>query len=124
MRVSTSSEVALEDRPVGVDAAIAEERPVAPHGFDQRRIAARDRASSSPLAGLGEVAAERIGDERAPEEIEAVGARLVFVADAVRRRDVDAVGDRVRALDRPPRVDLRGAPLVLLRRDASRSPSG
>ena len=43
-------------------------------------------------------------------------ARLVLVADAVRRRDEHAVGDRVRALDRAPRVDLRRAELRLLGR--------
>ena len=105
----------LEDRPVGVDAAIAQERPVAAHALDQRRIAPRDE-HLFVVAGLGDVAAERIGDERVAEEREAVGARLVLVADAVGRRDVDAVGDRVRALDRPPRVDLRLAPFVLLGR--------
>ncbi len=71
---------------------------------------------SSLVAGLGEEPAERIGDERVAEELDALGARLVLVADAVGRGDVDAVGDRVRALHRPPGVDLRGAPLVLLGR--------
>src|SRR5436305_1654480 len=50
------------------------------------------------------------------EEVEAVGARFILVADPVRRRDVDAIGDRVRTLNRPPRIDLRRSPFVLLGR--------
>ena len=61
-------------------------------------------------------AAERIGDERVAEELDAVRARLVLVADAIRRRDEHAVGDRVRALHRAPRVHLRAAELRFLAR--------
>ena len=62
------------------------------------------------------IASERIGDERAAEELDAVGARFVLVPDAIGRGDVDAVGDRVRALRRAPGVDLRRAPFVFLGR--------
>ena len=51
-----------------------------------------------------------------PKNVDAVGARLVLVPDAVGGRDEDAVGDRVRALHRPPGVDLRRAALRLLGR--------
>ena len=36
---ASPAEVPVQDRPVGVHAPIAEERPVAPDGFDQRRVA-------------------------------------------------------------------------------------
>ena len=73
------------------------------------------RISGSPTR-LGEDAAERVGDERVAEELDAVGAGFLLVSHAVRRRDEDAVGDRVRALDGAPRILLRLAELRLLRR--------
>src|SRR5688572_7569451 len=51
-----------------------------------------------------------------PEERDAVGARLVLVTDAIRRGDIHAVGDRMRALNGAPGLDLRTSPFVLLRR--------
>ena len=42
---SVTSRDTAEDRPVGVDAAVAQERPVAADVFDERRIAAGDRGS-------------------------------------------------------------------------------
>ena len=36
-------------------------------------------------------------------------------SDAIHRRDVNAIGDRVRALDGAPGVELRGAVLALSR---------
>ena len=62
--------------------------------------------------------AERIGDEAAAPELDAVArdAGRLLVADAVDRGDVDAVGDRVRALDGLPGRRLAGAVLGLLRR--------
>src|SRR5687768_1945394 len=49
------------------------------------------------------------------EEGNAVGPRLVFMADAVGGGDVYAIGDRMRALDRAPGLDLRPPPFVLFR---------
>ena len=42
------AEIPVQDRAVGVDAAVAQERPVAPHGFDERRVAAGDEDRSRP----------------------------------------------------------------------------
>ena len=56
---------------------------------------------------------ERIGDERRAPEFQPV-LRRAFVADAIHRRDVNSVGDRMRALNGPPRVELRRAVLLLL----------
>src|SRR5688572_599488 len=108
-------DVAIQDRAVGVDASVPEKRPVATHGLGQRRIAPR-YDDLLRFARFGDVAAERIRDEGMPEEGDAVGARLVFVADAIRRGDVDAVGDRMRPLNGAPGLDLRASPFVLLRR--------
>src|SRR5688572_22233294 len=105
--------VAAQDRGVGINAAIAEERPVAADLFNQRGVALRNQDLLA-LARLGHIAAERISDERVAEEGDAVGAGLVFVADAVWRRNVYAVRDRMRPLHRPPGIDLRLAPFLLL----------
>src|SRR5688572_11281429 len=116
-RLPTGSafKVPAQDRGIGVNASIAEERPVAAHLFDQCGVALRDEDLFS-LAGFRDVAAERIGDERMAEKGDAVGARLVLVPDAVWRRDIHPVGDGVRSLHRSPRIDLRLAPFLLLGR--------
>jgi hypothetical protein len=62
---------------------------------------------------LGQHRAERIGNERAAPEFQAALGRS-FVAHAVDGRHVDAVGDRVRALDGAPGVVLGRAELGLL----------
>src|SRR5262245_16721602 len=111
----SGAEISIQDRAVRVDAAIAEERPVPTHRFDERRIAARDDDVLG-LSGLGDHAPEGVGYERMAEERDAVGSWFVLVADAVRRGDVDAVGNGVRALNRLPRFDLGGAPFVLFGR--------
>ena len=61
--------------------------------------------NSRPVAGSG-VAADVSG----------------FVSHAIDYRDIDAVGDRVGALDRAPGIMLRLPELRFLRRDASRLP--
>src|SRR3954471_21910121 len=48
------------------------------------------------------------------EELEAACPGLFLMSDAIRGRDEDTVRDRVRALNRPPRVDLCFAEAVLL----------
>ena len=56
------AEIAIQDRAVGVDAAVPEKRPVAAHRLDQRRIAPRNDDLLG-FARLGDVAAERISDD-------------------------------------------------------------
>src|SRR4030095_17003597 len=100
------------------------ERPVAAHVLDERWIAGGDQDLLA-LAGVGQVATEWIGDERMAEERDSVGAGLVFVSDAIRRRHIHTVGDRMGSLHRPPRINLRLAPLLFLFRvPANRCPGG
>src|SRR5262245_57773370 len=101
--MGSAFEVPAENRSIGVDASIAEERPVAADFLDQRRVAFRDQ-NVFALARLGDVAAEGIGDEGMAEEGDAVGAGLVFVTDPVWRGHVYAVGDRMRALHGLPGI--------------------
>ena len=71
-------------------------------------ILARSHSATQRFLGGGAGArdhfAERIDHEGVAPELE-----LAFDADAIDRRDEDAVGDRVAALNRLPRVDLFGA---------------
>ncbi len=99
---------------VGVDAAVAQERPVAPDFFHLLRIALDDQNLFLVVRRLGENPAERIADERSAPEFETL-VRRPFEADAIYRRDIDAVGDRVRALGGAPGIVLRRAVLSLLR---------
>src|ERR1700730_14850342 len=86
-----SVEKAARDRAVGVDAPIAQERPVAPRLLDARAIAFHDQNLLLGWRRLLEDRAERIGHERsAPELDPTVG--VPFMTDAIASRDVDTVG--------------------------------
>src|ERR1022692_3546657 len=86
----------LHDGSVGVDTAVAQEGPVAAHAFDHARVAFHDQRLIG-IAGLGEQAALRVGNEGTAPELEAA-AGWTFVAHAVHRGHIDAIGDGVRAL--------------------------
>src|SRR5262249_19541335 len=74
------------ERSVGVDAAIAQERPVLARLLDLLQVAFDDQRFFLVRRGLGDDAAERIGDEGlAPER------QLPFLADAIHGDDEDAV---------------------------------
>ena len=80
------------------------------------------------VRGLGDHAAEGIGQERSAPEFEALARGGIaadvagLVADAIDHGDVDAVGDGVGALDGLPGVVLRPRRTPLSPPDASRSP--
>src|ERR1700730_14995288 len=102
---------AIQDGAVGIDAAVAEERPVATSVFGLRGVALDDEDFFLVVGSFGGDLAERIGDEGVAPEFEAgvaIGG-FAFEADAVHNGDVDSVGDGVRPLDGSPGVELRGA---------------
>ena len=74
------------------------------------------------MRSLRDDAAKRIGEKAAAPELQARPARPIaenvasLVPHAIHACHVDAVGNRVTALDRLPRVILRRAELLLLRR--------
>ncbi len=115
-------EKALGDGRVGVDAAVAQEGPVAARVFKEREIDFAEEDFFRIVRGLGDDAAEGIGQKAAAPELEAgaLGAIAedvaILMTDAIDAGHVDAVGDGVRALDGLPCVVLRGAELVLLGR--------
>src|SRR6202171_2749903 len=104
-------EEALLDAAIRVDTAVAEEGPVAAHLFDARQIDLADQDLLLVGRRFDDDDAEGIAEEGSAPELE---ARVALVADAVHRRDVDAVGDGVPALDRAPRVALGDAVLRFL----------
>src|SRR5580765_5035699 len=109
------AEISTEDGCVGIDASVTKEGPVPSRLLDQSRIASGDQHGRF-CTRFGKDTAERITDEGMTEELESVGTRLGLEADAVRRRDEDAIGDCVRALNGAPRLDLRLAELGFLGR--------
>ena len=113
--MSEATEPPLRDGGVRIDAAIAEKRPVPPCVFDQRPVAGCHQHLRIG-ASLHEVAADRIADERIAEKLQTIGARLRLEPDPVGGRHEHTIGDRVGALRRAPRVDLRGAEGGLFRR--------
>src|SRR5438876_6904936 len=103
---SSPVEQPLGDRRVGIDAAVAEEGPVAPHLLLVGEVALDDEDRLGVARGLLQHDAERVTDERRAPELEAAVGRAL-VPDPVRGRHADAVGDRVRALHGLPGGDLR-----------------
>src|SRR5258707_5763419 len=102
---------AIQNGAVGVDAAIAEKRPVAARVFAFCRVALDDEDFLFIVGSFGGDLAERIGDERISPEFEtgiAIGG-LSFESDAIYNPDLDAVGDRVGSLDWFPGVEVCGA---------------
>ena len=98
-------------------------------GFDLGGVEVGVEDLFTVVRGLGEDAAEGVGDEAAAPELDAAGGGVVagaaesdavmddvamLVADAVDRADEDAVGDGVGALNGLPGVVLALAELGLL----------
>lgn len=105
----SSVEEAAGDALVGVDAAIAEEGPVAAGIFEEFEVYFGGEDFFLVVAGLGEDAAEGIGDEAAAPEFQArafgalhgnaiVGYIALLEAYAVDGSDEDSVGDGVGSL--------------------------
>src|SRR5205085_5221700 len=63
------------DAGVGVDAAVAQERPVPPHGLLVLAVAGDDQRLLVGARGLGQDDAERIGDEAAAPELDPLARR-------------------------------------------------
>src|SRR5260370_6729841 len=107
------AEPAVQDGLVGVDAAVAEEGPVAAGFFAFGGIAFDDENFFLVIRSFGNHLAERVCDKRiAPEFQSRVTVfRFAFKADAIDDRGVDAVSDGVTALDGFPGVELRSAEL-------------
>src|SRR5713226_8862832 len=79
-----SSYVATEDRGVCINPPITKEWPVAAGFLDQLAIAFGDK-NLGRRACFGENPSEWIGNKRVPEKFDAVGPRLFFVSNAIRR---------------------------------------
>src|SRR6266542_1097281 len=111
----SSSEVSAENGTVCVDAAIAKEGPIPARRLDERSVAFGDEQCRLG-ARFGDYAAERVADERMPEEFNSIRSRLILVPDAIGRCNEHSVGDCVRTLRGAPCVDLGLAVLGFFRR--------
>src|SRR5215831_13550150 len=84
----------VRNGPVGVDAAIAQEWPVAAHFLHLAHIAFDDENLFAIMGAFGEDAPERIAHERRAPEFETF-FRRTLEAYAIYGRHVDSVGDGV-----------------------------
>ncbi len=98
---------------IGVNAAVAEKGPVAANFVHLFRVALGDKHVFFTGGRLCDDAAERIGHEGVAPKFKATFGSA-FEARAIDGRDIDAVGDGVRALDGAPSVELGFAVLRLL----------
>src|SRR5262245_31294859 len=99
---------------IGVDAAVAQERPVRARDVNLREIDGDGENLLLIGARLAENLAAGAGHEALSPELEAIAADGAFVADAVGHGHVAAVGHGVRSLDDFPRSVLIHAVFLLL----------
>src|SRR5690349_11911526 len=97
---------------VAVDAAVAQKRPIAAHVFKQLEVTLADKNFFFVVRSLRNDAAERIAQEGAAPELQALtlGAISANIAElmshTVHHADEHAVSNGMGTLDRPPGVML------------------
>src|SRR5882672_7584258 len=115
-----SIEQTIGDGGVGVDAAVAEEWPVAADVFEGLQVDVAHEDFFAVVRGFGQDAAKGIAEEGCAPEFESLaGGGLAadvagFEADAIHDCYVDTVGDSVGALNGPPGIVLGYAELGFL----------
>jgi len=111
---SESREKPAGDSAISIDAAVAEEGPVAANFFHLPGIAFDDQDLFPIMRCFGENAAEWVTDKRGAPEFETpIGGS--FEADTIDGCDVNSIGNGVGALDGFPGVVLGSAELGFLR---------
>src|SRR6266849_3459210 len=100
-RARASLEPSLQNGGVGVNAAVAQEGPVAANILDAARVALDHKDFFLVGGGLGEHLPEWIGHEGMPPEFKTV-LRSALESDAIDSGDKNPVGDGMRALDGAP----------------------
>src|SRR5438132_11583519 len=107
------AEPAVQDGLIGVDAAVAEEGPIAARVFALGGIALDDENFFLVVRSFGNHLAKGIGNERIPPEFQTRVAilRLAFETNAIDDRGVNTVCNGVAALNGFPGVELRAAEL-------------
>src|SRR5690349_4758280 len=102
------AEPAIENRLVGINAPIAQERPIAAGVFAFGRIAFNDENLLVAVGGFRNDLTERIGDKGITPKLQS-GIPILwmaFKADAIYHSGVHAVGNGVAALNRFPSFQL------------------
>src|SRR4029077_19158945 len=107
---------AVEDRRIGVNSAVAKERPIAAGFFAPGRIAFDDQDFFLGGGSFGKNLPERVRDEGVAPELQAGISRVgpAFESDAIHDGGEDSIGNGVRALNGAPGVELRCAELSFL----------
>ena len=103
----------LENWGGGIDAAVAQEGPVAARFLREPWIALNDQDFFLVGGAFGEHAAKRVGNERVPPEFQAA-FRRALKTHAIYGRHENSVGDGVRALDSAPGIQLSRAEFLFL----------
>src|SRR5258708_11893020 len=111
----SSIEKPVEYGGVGIDATVAQKRPVAPDIFGAGRVALDHQNLFLIVRSFCDHLSKWIGHKGAAPEFETLVERP-FESHAIYCRHIDAIGDGMSSLDGPPRIMLRGAVLLLLRR--------
>src|SRR5688572_26931266 len=114
-RAGLSAKVSVQNRSVGVHAAVAEERPVATGLLDQAPVAISNQ-NFRRLTSLSQLPSERVRHERVPEEFNAVRAFFLFVPHSIGSRDKNSIRDCMRSLRSLPGIELRLSEFLFLRR--------
>ena len=120
IRPSLSVNHTAGDRSVAVDAAIAEEGPVAPNVLQLARSTSPYRISSLSWEAFGEHAAKGIAEKRSSPEFKpfarcGIAANVAGLeADTIHHAHINAVRNRMRPLNRAPGIMLRFAKFGLL----------
>src|ERR1019366_4167742 len=118
---SLSVNHATGDGSVTVDAAVAQEGPVAANLLQLMQVYFAEQNFFLIVRSFGEHAPEGIAEERPSPEFEAIAGRGIAAnvaslkAGAIHHADINAIGDGVCPLDGAPGVMLRFAELGLLR---------
>src|SRR6266852_4076036 len=104
------AEPAIEDRLIGVDAAVAQKRPVAARFLTLGGIAFDDEDFFLVVRSFGDDLAKRIGDKGISPELQSRVAffGFAFKSNAIDDAGVNSISDGVAALNRFPGVKLRG----------------
>src|ERR1700694_3849627 len=112
---------AVGDGSVAVDAAVAQERPVASNIFQRFQINVAHQDFFAIGRGFRQYAAERITEKRRAPELQSLAGSgfSAYIprleANSIHDRDVNTIGDSVGPLNRAPSIVLGDAELSLLR---------
>src|SRR5688572_18424617 len=103
---AASADPSIDEWAVGIDPAIAQERPIASYLIHLAGVALDDQHLFLIGRCLCDHLAERIRHKRRAPEFKPL-IRRTLESDSIHRANIDTVGDGMRPLNSPPRIQLR-----------------